>query len=204
MSTTGEKATVADVEDIGESADVLAEAFATDPLMAWIWQTQKRRRAALPTFFASSLRDHIRHGVIDIARGDSGAAIAVAVWDAPGATSSSALDTLRSAPRLLRALRTRVATASRVRAALEQQRPHEPHWYLSNIGVLDFCRGQGLAAALLRKRLADVDEAGMPAYLVCTRPENIALYEHFGFTVTQSFTLPDDGPPMWGMWRSPR
>lgn len=117
----------------------------------------------------------MRRGVIDVLRDDVGVATGVAVWGAPGATSDSAVDTLRHTSRLVRALGSRAGTAARVRRALEIRRPAEPHWYPSNIGVLASRRGQGLASTLLRPRLAAVDEVAMPAYLVCTRVENVYL-----------------------------
>ncbi|MEC3915943.1 GNAT family N-acetyltransferase [Nocardia sp. CDC160] len=200
MHTTRE----ATVADLRASAEVLAQAFADDPLMAAIWPDPARRHAALPAYFAASLRHfHLPAGGVQIATDRDDRICAVAVWDPPGAWDQPLGQTLRALPDLLPVLRTRVPAAITVRRTLEQWHPREPaHWYLCNLGTLSSHRGRGYAAALLADR---ADTAPTRAqYLVCTRYENVAYYERYGFSVTGEFQLPlGSRPTMWSMWRDP-
>lgn len=191
-------------EDITICANVLAEAFQDDPLMSYIWPDAQRRRRALSTYFDASIRHHHIHGGgVQVVTDDGGAIVGVANWDPPGHWKQPLHRTIRASPTLLRALRERIPTALRLRGELEAHHPTHPQWYLANIGTAQHIRGTGFGARLLNARLRACDELRLPAYLVCTRHENIAYYEGFGFGVTGEFNLPDGGPPMWSMWRDP-
>jgi ribosomal protein S18 acetylase RimI-like enzyme len=194
----------AGTNDAERCAEVLAAAFADDPLMAQIWPESAERKRSLPLYFRTSLRSHhLAGGGVDIAVGRDGEAASVAVWDPPNHWRQSAVSTLRAAPHLLQALGTRALAALKIRRALEHHHPKPAHWYLVNIGTRPADGGLGFAGALLDTRLAVCDETQMPAYLVCTREENISLYEKYGFRVTEAFALPASGPTMWSMWRDP-
>ncbi|WP_394855793.1 GNAT family N-acetyltransferase [Rhodococcus opacus] len=194
----------AETNDEDRCAELLAAAFANDPLMAQIWPELGERKRSLPLYFRTSLRSHhLAGGGVEIAVGQDGAATSVAVWDPPGHWQQPITSTLRAAPHLLQALGTRTLAALRIRRTLDHHHPRAPHWYLVNIGTRPALSGQGFAGALLDNRLAVCDETQMPAYLVCTREENLSLYEKYGFRVTEVFTLPASGPTMWSMWRDP-
>ena len=75
-----------------------------------------------------------------------------------------------------------------------------PHWTLVNLGVDEARRGTGLARMLIEHRLVDMDTRHEPGHLICTRSENVPLYERFGFTTTTEFAL-GDGTPLWAMDR---
>lgn len=189
--------------DVRAAARVLADAFADDPLMAYIWPDREARIASLPKYFEVSLRHvHSAGGGVQVVCGAGGRIAGVAVWDPPNRWEQSTTSAIRAAPGQLLALRTRVFAALRVRGTLEERHPrHPPHWYLSNIGTASAVRGAGYGRALLDSRLADCDANELSAYLVCTRRENIAYYEKFGFVVTESFSLPGNGPELWSMVR---
>lgn len=61
--------------------------------------------------------------------------------------------------------------------------PHEPHWYLTMLGVDPARQGRGLGSLMLKHTLRRVDETGLPAYLESSNPKNVPLYERFGFEV---------------------
>ena len=44
----------------------------------------------------------------------------------------------------------------------------------------------------------------IPAYLESSKEKNVPLYERNGFKVTEVYTVPNGGPPIWLMWRDPR
>ncbi|WP_240319619.1 MULTISPECIES: GNAT family N-acetyltransferase [Rhodococcus] len=172
--------------------------------MTQIWPESAERKRSLPLYFRTSLRSHhLAGGGVEIAVGQDGEATSVAVWDPPNHWQQRITSTVRAAPHLLKALGTRALAALRIRHTLDHHHPETPHWYLVNIGTRPALSGQGFAGALLDNRLALCDETQIPAYLVCTREENIPLYEKYGFRVTEAFALPTSGPMMWSMWRDP-
>ena len=65
-------------------------------------------------------------------------------------------------------------------------------------------QGKGLGTALLRDRFRHLDVVGLPAYLESSSPRSAALYEREGFRRTAPFSLPDNGPSLFPMWRAPR
>lgn len=201
MSRTVRAATPRDVD---ESAAVLAAGFADDPLMTAIWPDATRRHVALHSFFAFSLRyTHIRHGGVQIAENSNGIA-GVAVWDPPGKVrAQSTPDFVRSLPAVVSTLRERIPAALKVKAALHEHQPAEPHWYLANIATRPDQRDRGHADAMIAERIALADTHSVPAYLVCTRENNIDFYTRHGFDVVSAFALPvAHRPTMWGMLRA--
>jgi hypothetical protein len=113
--------------------DVLADAFAEDPVFAWLIPPQRRGRAGrMRTFFTSMSRGYLRQGKPCYLTGDASAA---ALWAAPGAWAMPLSQMiLEAAPNglafrggLLRALRTQI----------EIERQHlaqsAPHWYLARV-----------------------------------------------------------------------
>ncbi len=198
--------TATDRSEFDAYARVLAEAFANDPLMASIWPDDHRRRAALVGYFTATMRhEHSRIGVVDYLADDAGHPIAVAAWDGPdrGNTMAGLGRTLRAAPRMLGALRGRLPAGISVRQRLDAHEPTDPHWTLVNLGVAPVAQKQGHARTLLDHRLARIDANLLPAHLICTRAENVALYRRFGFEVSDEFALAS-GAPLWSMDRQPR
>jgi len=57
---------------------------------------------------------------------------------------------------------------------------------------------------LPRSRLERCDKQGMAAYLESSNPQNVPLYEHFGFQVTGVLDLPKGAPAVTTMWRPER
>ena len=56
----------------------------------------------------------------------------------------------------------------------------------------------------MRHNLERADRNGHPAYHEATTPRSRALYERHGYVTIGEFTLPEDGPTLWRMWREPR
>ncbi len=182
----------------------LADAFASDPVMCWIWPDTGQRRVGMRRLFAAQLRyHHVPNGGVQYVADPPGEVLGSAVWDPPGHGEPRTATTLRSVPALVAALGTRIRPALALRAALDGKHPSTPHWYLNKIGTAPQVRGQGVGAALLVSRLRHCDQTRTDAYLECTREETIGYYERHGFTVTQQIQVPGRGPSLWGMLRRP-
>lgn len=176
----------------------LARAFDDDPMMRGFFPDDASREAGLSRYFTTIFtRQYARHAVCERTEA------ATAFWVPPEAQAKAVPDaeTVRQLQEILgdRAplFRDTIETAAK-------HTPQEPHWYLAVIGVDPAAQGQGHGAALLRSGLAKADAAGLPAHLESSKPSNLPLYEHFGFTVREELRLPGDGPTLWAMRREPR
>lgn len=87
----------------------------------------------------------------------------------------------------------------------DQAHPSQrPHWYLVLIGVRNRWQGQGLGSALLAHHHDVLDKEGHAAYLDSSSLANHRLYLRHGYEDLGVRDLPDDGPPIWPMWRPAR
>jgi GNAT superfamily N-acetyltransferase len=77
----------------------------------------------------------------------------------------------------------------------------ERYWYLQAIGVDPVYQGQGFSGRLLRPMLARVDSDRLPCFLETQLEKNVALYEHFGFSVKAEGTIPGSDIHCWVMGR---
>ncbi len=80
--------------------------------------------------------------------------------------------------------------------------PKQPHWHFGPFSVLPERQRQGIGSKLLTYFCERVDRLGAAAYLETDKPENVRLYQRFGFEVTSE--APVLGVPNWFMWRSPQ
>ena len=80
--------------------------------------------------------------------------------------------------------------------------PKESHWHLNLLAVMPEMQGQGIGSQLLERFCALVNEARTPAYLETDRPENVSLYERFGWRVKEEATVL--GVHCYFMWRQPK
>lgn len=188
--------------DIPLAARALSLAFNEDPVLSWLFPDPDLRPEKARRFFCMQLAFDVRglRGV-DVAEHD-GVVRAAAIWVPPGMRSNGPAHALRVLPHALGLFGGRFRTVMRGLSPLENAVPKDPHWYLADIGAAPKTHGTGLGGALLRHGLRRADSDGMPCYLEASRPENIPLYEHFGFEVVNETPLPE-GPTVRGMRREP-
>jgi ribosomal protein S18 acetylase RimI-like enzyme len=193
------KATLTDAPRL---AQALASAFQDDPVIAWVFPDERRRRAVLPAFMEFRLRElAFPHDQVWMTAGGA----AAAVWlPPPGRWQLSRPQRLGLLPALVRFFGLRTAS---VLAGLERMEARHPddrsHWYLFILGTEEAAQGRGLGSALLAQMLARVDADGMPVYLESSNERNLALYGRHGFEITGEVAIPG-GPRIWPMWREPR
>ena len=185
--------------DFAALADVLARAFADDPVTAWFFPGERTRKGRARRLFVIRLRQLAPQGAVYTTADRAGAAL----WALPlrwreEATPVSAL--LPAAPALL----PRPLRALRASARLEARHPAEPHFYLSVLGTHPLRQGEGVGSALLRPVLERCDVERRPAYLEASGERSVAFYERHGFAVRERIELPGGGPPLWLMWRVPQ
>jgi len=184
--------------------EVLADAFAEDPVFAWLIPPQLPGRASrLRTFFTSMSRGHLRQGKPCYLTGDASAA---ALWAAPGAWAMPLSQTILEAVPSGLAFRRYLLRALRTQLQIERLHagPSPPHWYLGYLGTRRDRQGLGLGTQMLREVLPGLDAGGVPAYLESSNERNLALYERNGFRVVGELQALGHGPTIWRMWREPQ
>jgi GNAT superfamily N-acetyltransferase len=193
----------AQAADVRPLAAVLARAFYDDPPFAWMLPNPADRLGRLDRLFATIVRaEALGLGGVEVACA-GGRILGGTIWLPPGHWQPGTGAQLRALPGFAWALGRRLGAGSALVSALARAHPREPHWYLYVIGVDPSRQGSGVAGPLLRTRLRRSDEGGQPAYLESSKPANVPLYEHFGFQVTGTPTLPGSAPVITAMWRSP-
>ncbi|GAA1936290.1 GNAT family N-acetyltransferase [Streptomyces durmitorensis] len=195
ISNTPKTATIDDASAIGHT---LARAFDDDPMMRWFFPDDATREAGLGRYFATIFtRQYVRHGVCEHTPA------AAAYWVPPGAQDKAVPDA-ETIKELTAILGDQASLFQQAVEAAAGHGPQEPHWYLAVLGADPAVQGQGHGAALLRSGLAKADADGLPVYLESSKPSNLPVYEHFGFTVLGEIQLPGGGPTLWAMRRAPR
>jgi ribosomal protein S18 acetylase RimI-like enzyme len=198
---TGSSVRKATLADAPRLAQALASAFQDDPVIAWVFPDQHRRRAVLPAFMEFRLRKlAFPHDQVWMTADGS----AAAVWLPPtGRWQLPLPQRLGLLPALVRFLGLRTASVLAGLDRMEQRHPHDPpHWYLFILGTEPAAQGRGLGSALLAEVLTRVDADGMPAYLESSNERNLAFYGRHGFEITSEVAIPG-GPRIWPMWREP-
>ncbi len=183
--------------DRGAAIDTLSRAFADDPALAFFKPDPTARRRMMPRFFAHMVREDAIAGRVEA----SLSAEVAALWRAPGRHKEEPLGALRTSLAFLRILGSATSRGMAVGASMAKHHPQEPHWYLRFLGVRPEAQGKGWGGVALRHGIARAEADGVPIYLETATPENVGLYQRFGFVIRQEWDVPGGGPHFWGMMR---
>ncbi len=185
--------------DVEPAADVLGEAFATDPVFVAILGRPDGGRVR--ESFRSELRG-VPDWAVDVAM-LSDVVVGVGLWHPPAhfllkSLAATATGVVALGP--AGALR-----AMRHEAAVRRARPRGGSWHLSAIGVSPVARGRGVGGRLLEHRLTRLDVDGATATLEATTADSRRLYERHGFhAVGRVVGLPGTGSTMMLRRPAPR
>ncbi len=198
---SGEAVRKARMEDVPRLAEALARAFDGDPPMRWFLPDPETRVERARRLFDVMLRRvHIARDYCYTTEELGGGAL----WVPPGNWRLGVVDQVALLPGMLRVFGRSLGHAQRGLTVMEAGHPRAGHYYLDSLGVEPQRQGRGLGSALMRPVLERCDAERMPAYLNAGSPRSRDLYLRHGFQVTEEFRLPDEGPPLWRMWREPQ
>jgi ribosomal protein S18 acetylase RimI-like enzyme len=184
----------ADPGDVGLLADVIADAFFDLPPSVWLVAEPDMRIEILRNYFALQVEHAFKYGHVDMLEDKS----AVAVWF----HHTSIVPEPDDYPRRLRAAcKNWTERFLRMEQLLHAGMPEDPLHHLAFLAVSTGKRGTGRGTALLAHHLADLDRAGLLAYLEAASKPLTGYYEQVGFHRARPLLLPDDGPAFWPMVR---
>lgn len=191
----------ADADDREIIIDSLTRAFRDDPMYGWL--------AKHDAYFGARFRrifeiywDHFAIPFEQIWATED--RLGAALWSPPKCWKLGLAEELSFLPDWIavtgmRQLYSRWRAIDRIQA----KHPHQPHWYLMAVGVAPEAQGRGYCSTLLRPVLDICDRTQTPAYLENSKAENTAIYERFGFRVTEELEVAE-GVKLWLMWREPK
>lgn len=191
-----------------EAQDLLTRAFDTDPFFRFLFPDPERYPYMLGQLMRSNvdaaIAERMANAVLDPELAG------VCLWWRPRTYPPSTLATVRArGPAILRAYRRGAVSAGELLRALrtgtliEEVLPDSPFFYLAILAVEPNRQGQGIGSRMLRECTSEADQAGLPAYLETSKPQNVALYERHGFRIIRTHHI-DGSPPLWTMRRPAR
>jgi GNAT superfamily N-acetyltransferase len=184
--------------DAHQVAAVIAAAFGDLDVAAWLVPPAEDRQRVLYAHFRILVDHAIDHGDIQMTANRA----AAAVW----------LPRHRPLPdipdyehRLWLACGTYTERFAELDAAFDKHHPAEAHHHLALLAVEPARQGRGLGSALLARYHARLDRDRMPAYLEASSHNSRRLYLRYGYADHgDPLDLPDHGPRLWPMWRTPQ
>lgn len=186
--------------EVPAASRLLAAAFARDPFIGWFFRDRRRRRLALPRFFATVLYELLPGGAVFAIEQD-GSRAGVAAWIPPAVEPRPGLRARLSALQV-RALFPRAAPRLAAGfSTLGEHHPSFPHWYLAFVGIDPSTQGRGLGRALLEPVHAKADAEGIACYLETPFPNTRSFYARLGYEETAELEPVAGAPSIWTMIR---
>jgi ribosomal protein S18 acetylase RimI-like enzyme len=185
--------------DVPQAAKVAARAFSTNPLSVAVYREQTDKLRQMQASFTHLLETV--PGEVYVAKKGNEVVGMLRFIEWPHCQVSF-IETLINLPPMLIRLRGMALRTFKARYIWLKHHPGEPHWHLGPVAVAPEEQGQGIGTQLLERFCNHVDRTGQPAYLETDKPENVRLYQRFGFSVKgEALVL---GERNWFMWRPRR
>ena len=188
-----------DIVELAAIRAVLGQAYADDPLSAWIFPDASTRAEACAVWYGLFAETYARCAQVTWLADDDAACL----WHTP---DDPAL-TWPDFPTIAGVLNTLVgaAHAERVGNALHpisDLTPSEPHVYVNFLAVAPSKQGRGAGARAIAPALEAARDRGLGVRLESTNPRNLPFYERLGFQRRAALQL-GNGPRLVSLWRDP-
>jgi len=181
-------------DEIDTVAQVLAEAYAEDPIHAWSMPKEDTRHNDAVTFFSFFLKRMQIHRWEVYATIDRSA---VAVMATVLQKDTEYRESVRYMPQLIRTL----SPASEYIRWIETFRPALDHRYLEFIGSLPSKQSHGKGSLLLRAIIEMSNKEKLPVWTWSSNSRNLTFYKRLGFQIDKKLSLDADPPPVTTLWR---
>ena len=165
-------------EDISAVSVVMGRAYVTNPLNIAVFGSHPRHpeglmRIALDRF----------PGQTFVAKDDGQIVGAMRMVEWPNCQLSP-LKMLPLLPSMLKVLGGSIINVFKWLPVWAKLDPKQPHWHFGPFSVLPERQQQGIGSKLLTYFCEHLDRLSAAAYLETDKPENVRLYQRFGFEVT--------------------
>lgn len=199
MTTLAVSITRMSAEELPEAGRVLGAAFTSSPLERAVrGETDERQRRGLVLAYTATCR---LPGRVSVAWSDARIVGAIRWVESPRC-QLRLRQKLAMAPTAISSFGCNLPRALTWVTAWSKRDPSEPHVHLGPIGVTPDLQGHGIGSQMLAVYCERLDVAGSSGYLETDKPENVRLYERFGFEVVDEAIVL--GVQNWFMWRPAR
>ena len=183
-----------DPSQLEAASNALMMGFSTDPFQRWLMPDPTIYYINFKKWTINTCKQSfLEEGVF----GDENN-YGTAVWFPPGFDIDFAdvSETYKEIPK------DRKAEAFKMFDMMGESRVHDA-WYLEYLAVDPSKQGSGLGSLILKESLKVIDELGEAAYLESSNPQNMSLYERFGFRFLKKIQV-GSSPQINTMFRQPK
>jgi len=186
-----------------KAVDVLTRAFWNDPLNAYFFPDETKRKRILPAFFEFRLKQGHHCGEVYTTSEDMEG---IAIWKYHNKLDITLWRNIRFGGLKLYRLcgRSLVNHMMRINDFVNNRRNQyatTPYLHLGPFAVDPEMQGKGYGSKLIRPMLAHLDEMKWHCYLETQSESHVSLYEHFGFEIIAKGVVPEANIPHWDMIR---
>jgi GNAT superfamily N-acetyltransferase len=182
--------------EVDTVARILAEAFQSDPVNAWVFPGDEHRRAVHPVFFRAFTEAAFADGEVYLAHDHSAASL----WfrTEGGESPEEFLDRFAA---LDAEDFERLVLITELLGTHMNPAPHL-HWQFC--GVLPTSQRKGLGGAIAQQHFRRLDAEGIPCAGEASTADSARLWRRHGFVDAGEPFGPPDGPRFFPIWREPR
>jgi ribosomal protein S18 acetylase RimI-like enzyme len=185
---------------------VLADAFQHDPLWNKLCEGESDIEKRFHAIFEAAVRHCLTYGEVYASSADLEG---VAAW-VPGQYADVTMWRMIRSGAMGAAMRMGSRVAKKMgpvfKPVTEDRHEHmagHAFFYLLVVGVATELQGKGFGRKLIDAAIEKSEREGLYLYLETETEENVRMYEHLGFTLLKTITLPVVDLPMWEMVRKP-
>jgi ribosomal protein S18 acetylase RimI-like enzyme len=167
--------------DIPQVAEILARAYATNPIILAMYRDKPMIARRLRITFEAAFK--YGRGKYFISELDGQIVGGMRIAKSPDCQAMS----LKVIPSVLSAVGGLgpLMRGMKWTSAWKKHDPKQPHWHLGAIGIAPEIQRKGVGSDLMRFYCNIIDKDGIEAYHETDRPENVPFYERFGFKVVE-------------------
>ena len=192
-------------EDIDRASDVMAGAFAADPLASYLLPDDRNRLEAMRWFWYEALRRSYPHGRTYTTAPEI---LGIASWLPPGVQKETFwnlwLSILQTLHRVGWRGAHRLFALMEFTEMLRVRHCPSPHWYLDGLAITPKSQGLGIGSLLLQSVLDLADREEQACCLYTSTERAVRFYQRQGFIVCEEACFQTAAPPLWFMVRSPK
>ncbi len=194
-------------KEVKLAGEILGRALCDDPIIIYLMPDEERRRRLVKHIYQMIICLGVKYGEV---YANSPNLEGVATWQ-----YLNELYNEKFWGKLLCSLKGKV-----YKVGMELAKKHKPmeeymhkvhkeiapgeHWYLYVLGVEPSHQGKGHGSALVRHKLEEIDQQGIPAYLETSLEKNVKFYENLGFQVIKEGNILETEVYQYFMLREPR
>ncbi|HSW57308.1 MAG TPA: GNAT family N-acetyltransferase [Dehalococcoidales bacterium] len=180
---------------------MLSRAFWKYPLLTHFFPDESRRQAVAESVLAMPVYTCLHYGEVYVTSpGLEGAA----AWTPSKNYPVSLWGLIRTVPvKYIMGMSgaARMQSVDRLLNDIHRRLVPYPHYYLEILGVEPEHQKKGFSSKLMKPMLQRLDRQKMDCFLETQDPQDVAIYQHFGFEIMEKSEIPDTPLVSWAMLR---